>query len=43
MEDSIAKTVQLLKKNDGTKHWYLYGKLHREDGPAVEKSNGSNF
>ena len=21
--------------------WYLNGKLHREDGPAVEYSNGS--
>ena len=20
--------------------WYLNGKLHREDGPAVERSNG---
>jgi hypothetical protein len=25
---------------DGDKHWYLNGKLHREDGPAVERSNG---
>ena len=21
---------------NGTKHWYLDGKLHREDGPAIE-------
>ena len=21
---------------DGTKEWYLNGKLHREDGPAIE-------
>ena len=26
--------------SDGTKHWYLNGKLHREDGPAVEYSDG---
>ena len=26
---------------DGTKEWYLNGKLHREDGPAVEYSDGS--
>ena len=26
---------------DGTKEWYLNGKLHREDGPAVESSSGS--
>jgi hypothetical protein len=26
--------------HDGTKKWYLNGKLHREDGPACEYSNG---
>ena len=26
---------------NGNKRWYLNGKLHREDGPAVEGSNGS--
>ena len=25
----------------GTKHWFLNGKLHREDGPAVEWADGS--
>jgi hypothetical protein len=25
---------------NGTKAWWLNGKLHREDGPAVEYSNG---
>jgi hypothetical protein len=25
---------------NGNKVWYLNGKLHREDGPAVEKANG---
>ena len=24
-----------------TKRWYLKGKLHREDGPAVENANGT--
>jgi hypothetical protein len=24
----------------GTKHWYLNDKLHREDGPAVEYTDG---
>jgi len=24
----------------GTKFWYLNGKLHREDGPAIEYANG---
>ena len=27
--------------NDGTKRWYFNGKLHREDGPAVEWVDGS--
>jgi len=25
----------------GTKHWYRDGKLHREDGPAIEYASGS--
>ena len=25
----------------GTKAWYLNGKLHREDGPALEYSSGT--
>ena len=25
---------------NGTKRWYLNGKYHREDGPAVEYANG---
>ena len=27
--------------SDGTKAWYLNGKLHREDGPAIEWPDGS--
>ena len=26
---------------DGTKHWYLKGKLHCEDGPAIEWTDGT--
>ena len=26
---------------DGTKQWYLNGKLHREDGPAAEYADGT--
>lgn len=26
--------------DDGEKHWYKEGKLHREDGPAVEYADG---
>lgn len=25
---------------DGTKYWYLNGKFHREDGPAIEYADG---
>jgi hypothetical protein len=25
---------------DGYKFWYLNGRLHREDGPAIEHANG---
>jgi hypothetical protein len=27
----------------GTKFWYLNGKCHREDGPAIEHADGSKF
>jgi len=25
---------------NGDRYWYLNGKLHREDGPAIEHANG---
>jgi len=28
---------------DGIKHWYLNGKLHREDGPAVVGLSGIKY
>ena len=28
---------------DDSKFWYLNGKLHREDGPAVEYTDGSKY
>lgn len=28
---------------NGDKEWYLNGKLHREDGPAVIRSNGTEI
>jgi len=28
---------------NGTKHWYLNGKRHREDGPAIEFANGDKI
>ena len=29
--------------SDGTTEWYLNGKLHREDGPAIEYEDGSTI
>ena len=30
-----------IERADGTKAWYIDGKLHREDGPAIEYANGT--
>ena len=35
----IEYTVEVYE--DGSKFWYLNGKLHREDGPAVEWASGN--
>jgi hypothetical protein len=35
MNKSICKTDK-----SGNKRWYLDGKLHREDGPAIDYANG---
>lgn len=35
----IEYTVKVY--SDGDKYWYLNGLRHREDGPAVEYSDGS--
>jgi len=37
----IEYTVKV--NTDGTKGWYLNGKLHREDGPAMECANGDKY
>jgi hypothetical protein len=29
--------------NNGYKYWYLNGKLHREDGPAIEYADGDKY
>jgi len=36
MDDPILQVVE-----DGTKFWYLNGRLHREDGPAIIWSDGT--
>jgi len=38
MSDYIKYEVRVYPR--GSKHWYLNGKQHREDGPAVEYSDG---
>jgi hypothetical protein len=38
------KTYTVKKVYDnGTKEWFLNGKLHREDGPAAEWADGTKF
>ena len=37
------KTYEVKIYNDGFKIWCLNGKLHREDGPAVEWADGSKY
>ena len=37
----IEYTVKVYPNGD--KSWYLNGKLHREDGPAIEYADGNKF
>jgi hypothetical protein len=37
----IEYTVRVY--SNGSKYWFLNGKLHREDGPAVEHPNGDKY
>ena len=37
------KTYTVEVQDNGAKHWYLDGKLHREDGPAIECSDEAKF
>ena len=37
------KTYEVKVYNDGRKSWHLNGKLHREDGPAIECIDGSKY
>ena len=29
--------------DNGDKYWFLNGKLHRSDGPAIEYANGNKY
>ena len=37
----IEYTVKV--EDNGDRCWYLNGKLHREDGPAIEFTNGTRY
>jgi hypothetical protein len=39
---SIDGTIQI-EISPEEKRWYKNGLLHREDGPAIERSNGTKF
>ena len=34
---------KMTKGPDGSRYWYRNSKCHREDGPAIEYSDGSRF
>jgi len=36
-----GQTLKAENYGNGDKHWYLNGRYHREDGPAIEFANGS--
>ena len=40
---NTMKTYKVDVYSTGSKEWYLNGKLHREDGPAIEDADGSKF
>ena len=42
LTDSNMKS-ECTTDSDGTKRWWVNGKRHREDGPAVEYANGAKF
>jgi len=37
---SDYKTYEVRVYEDGSKHWFLHGEKHREDGPAFERADG---
>lgn len=41
MSDGIRYEVEVYPNGD--KCWYLNGKLHREDGPAIERFDGHKY
>lgn len=39
----MPKVYEVTVFEDGTKYWYMNGRRHREDGPAVEFADGSKL
>jgi len=39
--DKDMKEYTVKVYDNGTKTWYMNGKRHREDGPAIEEADGS--
>ena len=39
----MTDNIECITDENGTKYWYLNGKLHREDRPAVEYANGAKY
>jgi antitoxin component YwqK of YwqJK toxin-antitoxin module len=37
------KTYKVKVDDGGNKFWYLNGKCHREDGPAIEYADGNKY
>ena len=35
--------IECVEHSGGTKHWYVNGKRHRTDGPAIEYANGDKY
>ena len=39
----MSSSPEMIIDENGNKHWYLNGNLHREDGPAIERGNGDKL
>ncbi len=40
-DQSYENNQSTVIESDGTQKWYLYGELHRADGPAIAGPNGT--
>ena len=42
-QEAVEEQPQMTTDRHGSKMWYLHGKLHREDGAAIERANGAKM